>query len=546
MGSTSTSLEVSELNWNDRICGKCSDFLKLKGDAIPCLLQHTEDTACLVCLGLWSDSTAERLSQEFETMCQPYGGISNNRFATQPLPAIVIPGDVALRYAVLANSNISSSFSIFAKALKEHIRAKLHEHIKQKQAKSIDRFTETYPNFMTSEEQGYLSFHVLFTPTVESRPPSFCLPKPKYNNRKRFRGNDPTEKQGGDPLVNLERRLQQSGKALWSLSDVTTSLDHNHSQNHSQNHLEWKTWFQQEKLLPIALDLHVCLWRSSFFMHGLYTKSRRDVSQTPFYVPGKDDSGNNMQQRKGVTSVEEQITPTIISLCGGISKANNDGSGSDVVFGMVKFHASGREDLDVRMTLPPEQTEGVGGRPFCLEVIDAFQIPSPESLELAVLKINHGNTKFNSEGHMRFYGSNPLGVGVSDCLSFTPSSTFRNLQAETEEKVKYYGCLCWSSTDISSEAYLNEKLAKCPIVLEQRTPIRVLHRRSNIIRKRHILSLKATKIDDHHFRLNISTDAGTYVKEFVHGDLGRTVPSISSLLGCKTDILELDCEGIKL
>jgi hypothetical protein len=35
------------------------------------------------------------------------------------------------------------------------------------------------------------------------------------------------------------------------------------------------------------------------------------------------------------------------------------------------------------------------------------------------------------------------------------------------------------------------------------------------------------------------------VKEFVHGDLGRTIPSIGSLLGCKADILQLDCEGIQ-
>ena len=37
----------------------------------------------------------------------------------------------------------------------------------------------------------------------------------------------------------------------------------------------------------------------------------------------------------------------------------------------------------------------------------------------------------------------------------------------------------------------------------------------------------------------------TDVKEFVHGDLGRTKPSVGTLLGCKADILELDCEGIE-
>ena len=36
--------------------------------------------------------------------------------------------------------------------------------------------------------------------------------------------------------------------------------------------------------------------------------------------------------------------------------------------------------------------------------------------------------------------------------------------------------------------------------------------------------------------------AGTYIKEFVHSDEGRTVPNLGSLLGCQepAQILELD------
>lgn len=38
--------------------------------------------------------------------------------------------------------------------------------------------------------------------------------------------------------------------------------------------------------------------------------------------------------------------------------------------------------------------------------------------------------------------------------------------------------------------------------------------------------------------------AGTYIKEFVHGDFGRTVPNLATLLGggCEADILSLDVE----
>jgi len=85
-----------------------------------------------------------------------------------------------------------------------------------------------------------------------------------------------------------------------------------------------------------------------------------------------------------------------------------------------------------------------------------------------------------------------------------------------------------------------------PLTIQQKTPLRVLHRRTNSVRERNILQAKATRIDDHHFRLELSTQAGTYVKEFVYGDFGRTIPSVSSLMGCKTNLLKLDCEGIEI
>jgi tRNA pseudouridine synthase 10 len=141
-----------------------------------------------------------------------------------------------------------------------------------------------------------------------------------------------------------------------------------------------------------------------------------------------------------------------------------------------------------------------------------------------------------------------MGVGISSDISFVPAVAFKQLQAETEDKIKYYGCLCWSEQVLpSSMDEIRNKLGSYPIQIQQVTPIRVLHRRSKLTRIRHILSMKVTdRIDDHYFRISISTDAGTYVKEFVHSDLGRTYPSISSLLGCKTDILELDCEGVQI
>ena len=44
------------------------------------------------------------------------------------------------------------------------------------------------------------------------------------------------------------------------------------------------------------------------------------------------------------------------------------------------------------------------------------------------------------------------------------------------------------------------------------------------------------------FKLRLSTQAGTYVKEFVHGDLNRTTPNLRQILGCDVDIAALDVE----
>ncbi len=43
------------------------------------------------------------------------------------------------------------------------------------------------------------------------------------------------------------------------------------------------------------------------------------------------------------------------------------------------------------------------------------------------------------------------------------------------------------------------------------------------------------------FRLSVTTQAGTYVKEFVHGDFGRTIPNLREILKIPDlDIIALD------
>merc|ERR1719401_1707037 len=81
--------------------------------------------------------------------------------------------------------------------------------------------------------------------------------------------------------------------------------------------------------------------------------------------------------------------------------------------------------------------------------------------------------------------------------------------------------------------------------VQQKTPVRVLHRRAAAVRPRTVYWLEAELLSEHYFRLRLSTQGGFYIKEFVHGDLGRTQPSMRSLLGGQVEILQLDVEGLE-
>jgi tRNA pseudouridine synthase 10 len=62
-----------------------------------------------------------------------------------------------------------------------------------------------------------------------------------------------------------------------------------------------------------------------------------------------------------------------------------------------------------------------------------------------------------------------------------------------------------------------------------------------------IYEIRLRPLNEHFFVMDLITSAGTYVKEFIHGDFGRTKPSFRDLLGggdIRTDILQLDVMGI--
>ena len=95
--------------------------------------------------------------------------------------------------------------------------------------------------------------------------------------------------------------------------------------------------------------------------------------------------------------------------------------------------------------------------------------------------------------------------------------------------MKKYRCVVSFARPVSDDE-LSHLLEVKDLVLHQRTPSRVAHRREIIDRERTIISLGYKKISPRFVALELETSKGTYIKEFVNSDFGRTVPSLGDLI----------------
>lgn len=116
-----------------------------------------------------------------------------------------------------------------------------------------------------------------------------------------------------------------------------------------------------------------------------------------------------------------------------------------------------------------------------------------------------------------------------------------------ETKQKSYQAVCWLSRSVTAGDidYLNSVRN---LVVKQDTPVRVLHRRAAKIRDKMLCSIRCAAVANqpHYIVLEITTQAGTYIKEFVHGDFGRSNPSVGDMLGCHAEILQLDVTNVHM
>ncbi|GJD07803.1 Putative tRNA pseudouridine synthase Pus10 [Galdieria sulphuraria] len=233
------------------------------------------------------------------------------------------------------------------------------------------------------------------------------------------------------------------------------------------------------------------------YLQGRYIKLSRRLSQSPWIV-------DNI--RLAPDSIEECVYEYLLHQLGARE---------------CRFTAGGREDVDVRML--------GSGRPFIIELLEAKCTRSYVSNE-TFLRDWERQVFLRSNGQVQLQETK-----VSDAFGYA------SLKESEMTKRKTYRCIVYISKSVKDETGVAEYLGSLiPLTIEQYTPLRVLHRRSLAKRKRVIHEIRLKLLNSHFAILDLVTDAGTYVKEFVHGDLGRTTPYLGSLLGCETDILQLD------
>lgn len=80
-------------------------------------------------------------------------------------------------------------------------------------------------------------------------------------------------------------------------------------------------------------------------------------------------------------------------------------------------------------------------------------------------------------------------------MALSDKNYFMTLKKYEDSKKKLYCCFVWSKKEITDENIETINAVKNMDII-QITPLRVMHRRSLMERKKQILSLKATKVNE--------------------------------------------------
>ncbi len=245
---------------------------------------------------------------------------------------------------------------------------------------------------------------------------------------------------------------------------------------------------------------HVELSIAPLFIYGRYHKYSREIPQTKW--PCRECRGKGCPRCKGTgkmyqISVQEVIGDPILKEAEGREHF---------------FHGMGREDIDARML--------GSGRPFVLEIAE----PKIRDIDLEKMQ------KLISES----------GAGLADAfdLRFSTKAEVRRVKMDDPEKVylahvTVHGKVNKEKVNEVVHTFKHRRIS-------QQTPVRVVHRRADLDREREIIDASVESFDDDVLVLRLRTQSGTYVKELVSGDGGRTKPNLAEELGVPCQVTALD------
>ncbi|KAJ8970107.1 hypothetical protein NQ314_001397 [Rhamnusium bicolor] len=242
---------------------------------------------------------------------------------------------------------------------------------------------------------------------------------------------------------------------------------------------------------------------------GRYLKFSRDMGQTPWLINNKLMTKHCLQDIL-FESMEKNIrfSPDILQT----DKEK------------LTLCASGREDADVRML--------GDGRPFYVQIDD----PKDRSITYEQFRAIEKEV-FNSK------------VAAVINLQNVCKEDLKRIKEGEQHKRKHYNALCQTDAiDMNQVVSIINTYKNAPLEIHQKTPLRVLHRRSQSVRMKYIYSIEAKLVPGYSDLIEVSfvTQAGTYVKEFVHGDFHRTNPSLSTIIDHPIDVVALDVTKIEL
>ena len=306
--------------------------------------------------------------------------------------------------------------------------------------------------------------------------------------------------------VTLSKKLHDNEERLWEASgidyceSIKTEIGRVVGKQLSHDLKKEVDLKNPDIVLLLILEKNAIeLTLNPIYFIGKYKKLAK-IPQTTWFCPrchGVGCDNCNWTGRLAKTSVQEIVAEPFLKLTKGTG---------------TRFHGAGREDADVLC---------LDWREFVIEILE----PRIRKIDLKKIKLKASDAKKVQLSGLKIAGKEEI--------------------VQVKEKKAHKTYKMTVSLEKPVEAKDLKKLSELKTCISQRTPMRVVHRRADIVRRRSVLSIKAKLINPKTLEIEVETEAGLYVKELVTGDDGRTKPSVSGILGVGASVKELNVMKIQ-